>query len=71
MAHVSDVLDMVNGVALVVENAPYPVSHEVGTEVAQMGIAVHCWPAGVQAHDARRARRELNDLSFKRVEESE
>ena len=36
-----------------------PVGHHVGAQVADVGVAVHCWPAGVHTDDARLGRLNL------------
>ena len=52
MADVGDVLDVDDLQAVELEGAAYPVGHQVGSEVADVGVAVHGWAAGVHFDDA-------------------
>ena len=54
MPHVGDVLDVIDRVAVNGQDAADPVGHQVGTQVADVGIAVHRRPAGVHRDAARR-----------------
>ena len=49
VAHVSNVLNLVDLVALVFDDPANPVGHHVGTQVSDVGVAVHCRAAGVHA----------------------
>ena len=52
MADVCDVLDVDDLQAVELEGAAYPVCHQVGSEVADVGVAVHGGAAGVHLDDA-------------------
>ena len=47
VAHVGDVLDVVNVQPLHHQGAANPVGHHVGAQIADVGVAVHRRPAGV------------------------
>ena len=52
MPHVGDVLDVIDLIAVRNQDAADPVGHQVGAEVADVGIAVHRRPAGVHSDAA-------------------
>ena len=53
VSHVGDVLDVDDVQPLRAQRAAYPVRHEIGAQVADVGVPVHRRPAGVHADDAR------------------
>ena len=52
MPHVGDVFDVMDRAAVGGQDAAYPVGHQVGAEVADVGVAVHGGAAGVHRHPA-------------------
>ena len=59
VAHVGNILDVVDLQPLDLQNPPYPVGHKVGPQIPDVGVTVHSWPASVHAHLSR-----LNRLDF-------
>ena len=53
MAHVGDVLDVIDLVAVYFQDAANPVGHQVGAQVADVSVAVHRRPAGVHRTPCR------------------
>jgi hypothetical protein len=47
VAYVGYVFYVDNPDALVHQGSPDPVSHQIGAEVANVGVAINRWPAGV------------------------
>ena len=50
MAHIGDVHDVLDLVAIELEDTAQYVLKEVGAQVANVGIVVHCRPAGIHAN---------------------